>query len=223
MDIEGLGTKIIEQLVDSGVDGATVQTPADLYGLTAEALSRLERMGEKSAANIVAAIERSKDTTLPRFLFALGIPEVGEVTAANLARHFGDIDALARAEQEELEAVPDVGPVVAQHVHEFFRQRDNLKVIEALKHHGVNWPVEEAVADSLPLQGKTFVLTGTLESLTREEARERIEKLGGKVTGSVSAKTNYLVVGSDPGSKLRKAQQLEVAVLDESSLLEVLS
>jgi DNA ligase (NAD+) len=179
-------------------------------------------MGEKSAANIVAAIERSKDTTLPRFLFALGIPEVGEVTAANLARHFGDLDALARAEQEELEAVPDVGPVVAQHVHEFFRQRDNLKVIESLRKHGVNWPIEEAVAASQPLQGKTFVLTGTLESMTREEARERIENLGGKVTGSVSAKTDYLVVGSDPGSKLRKAQQLDVAVLDEERFFQIL-
>ena len=223
MDIEGLGTKIIEQLVDSAIDGTTVETPADLYGLTVDRLSRLERMGEKSAANIVAAIERSKDTTLPRFLFALGIPEVGEVTAANLARHFGDIDALARAEQEELEAVPDVGPVVAQHVHEFFRQRDNRKVIEALRKHGVSWPVEEAMADRLPLQGKTFVLTGTMESMTREEARERIESLGGKVTGSVSAKTDYLVVGSDPGSKLRKAQQLDVALMDEATLLEVLS
>lgn len=223
MDIEGLGSKIIEQLVDSGIGGATVQTPADLYELTADALSRLERMGEKSAANIIAAIERSKDTTLPRFLFALGIPEVGEVTAANLARHFGDIDALARAEQNELEEVPDVGPVVAQHVHEFFRQRDNLKVIEALRKHGVNWPVEDAAADSRPLQGKTFVLTGTLESMTREEARERIESLGGKVTGSVSAKTDYLIVGRDPGSKLRKAQQLDVSVLDEPGLLDVLS
>jgi DNA ligase (NAD+) len=222
MDIEGLGTKIIEQLVDSGIDGATVQTPADLYELTADALARLERMGEKSAANIVAAIGRSKDTTLPRFLFALGIPEVGEVTAANLARHFGDLDALALAEQDELEAVPDVGPVVAQHVHEFFRQRDNLKVIEALRKHGVNWPIEEAAADSRPLQGKTFVLTGTLESMTREEARERIEKLGGKVTASVSAKTDYLVLGSDPGSKLRKAQQLDVAVLDETRFYQLL-
>jgi DNA ligase (NAD+) len=222
MDIEGLGTKIIEQLVDSDVEGARVQTPADLYGLKAEPLSQLERMGEKSATNIVAAIQRSKDTTLPRFLFALGIPEVGEVTAANLARHFGDLDALARAEQEELEAVPDVGPVVAQHVHEFFRQRDNLRVIEALRQHGVNWPIEEATADSLPLQGKTFVLTGALESMTREEARERIENLGGKVTGSVSAKTDYLVVGSDPGSKLRKAQQLNVAVLDEERFFQLL-
>ncbi|MFU8821983.1 MAG: NAD-dependent DNA ligase LigA, partial [Gammaproteobacteria bacterium] len=198
MDIEGLGTKIIEQLVDSGVDETTVRTPADLYHLTAEALSRLERLGEKSAANIVAAIERSKNTTLPRFLFALGIPEVGEVTAANLARYFGDMDALAKAEQDALEAVPDVGPVVAQHVHEFFRQRDNLKVIESLRKHGVSWPVEEAAAGGLPLQGKIFVLTGTLESMTRDEARERIESLGGKVTGSVSAKTDYVVVGSDP-------------------------
>jgi DNA ligase (NAD+) len=180
MDIEGLGTKIIEQLVDSGIDGATVQTPADLYELTADALARLERMGEKSAANIVAAIGRSKDTTLPRFLFALGIPEVGEVTAANLARHFGDLDALALAEQDELEAVPDVGPVVAQHVHEFFRQPENARVIKLLRERGVHWPVESRRAEDLPFQGRTFVLTGSLDAMTRDEARQRIEAAGGE-------------------------------------------
>jgi DNA ligase (NAD+) len=180
-------------------------------------------MGEKSAANLVAAIHRSKDTTLPRFLFALGIPEVGEVTAANLARHFGDIDLLVTAEQDALEAVPDVGPIVAQHVHEFFRQADNLKVIRALRGHGVDWPNEQANAVDLPLAGKTFVLTGTLESMTRDTARERIEKLGGKVTGSVSAKTDYVVAGMEPGSKLRKAQRLGIVVLDEAGFLELLS
>jgi DNA ligase (NAD+) len=223
MDIEGLGAKVIEQLVDQGVEGQLVHTPADIYALTADQLAGLERMGAKSAAKLVAAIHRSKDTTLPRFLFALGIPEVGEVTAANLARHFGDIDLLAGAEQEALEAVPDVGPVVAQHVHEFFRQADNLKVIRELRGHGVNWPTEQANAVDLRLAGKTFVLTGTLESMTRDTARERIESLGGRVTGSVSAKTDYVVAGMEPGSKLRKAQQIGVVVLDEAAFLDLLS
>jgi DNA ligase (NAD+) len=222
MDIEGLGAKMVEQLVEKGVDGQPVHTPADIYALTVDQLAKLERMGEKSAQNLIAAIDRSKSTTLPRFLFALGIPEVGEVTAANLARHFGDIEALIHAEQDELEAVPDVGPVVAQHVHEFFRQQDNLKVIHALTRHGVNWPANEAKEESEPLRDKTFVLTGTLESMTRDEAREHIERLGGKVTGSVSAKTNFLVVGKDPGSKLKKAEQLGVAVLDEAGFLDIL-
>jgi DNA ligase (NAD+) len=222
MDIEGLGAKMVEQLVENGVDGQPVHTPADIYELTVDQLAKLERMGEKSAQNLVAAIDRSKSTTLPRFLFALGIPEVGEVTATNLARHFADIDALIQAERDELEAVPDVGPVVAQHVHEFFRQQDNLKVIHALRLHGVNWPAIEAKEEIEPLRGKTFVLTGTLESMTRDEAGKQIERLGGKVTGSVSAKTSYLVIGKDPGSKLKKAQQLGVAVLDEFELLNLL-
>jgi DNA ligase (NAD+) len=222
MDIEGLGAKLIEQLVENGVEGQVVHSPADIYALKPEQLAGLERMGEKSAANLAAAIQRSKNTTLARFLFALGIPEVGEVTAANLARHFGDIEFLAGAEQDALEAVADVGPVVAQHVHEFFRQADNLKVIEALRSHGVNWPREESEGANLPLAGKTFVLTGTLDSMTRDKAREHIERLGGKVTGSVSTKTDYVVAGTEPGSKLKKAQQLGVAVLDEAGLLDIL-
>ena len=222
MDIEGLGAKLIEQLVEHGVAGQVVNTPADIYALKAEQLAGLDRMGEKSAANLVAAIQRSKNTTLSRFLFALGIPEVGEVTAANLARHFGDIELLSQSEQDELEAVPDVGPVVAQHVHEFFRQADNLKVIAALRSHGVNWPLEASPIADLPLEGRIFVLTGTLKSMTRDEAREHIERLGGKVSSSVSAKTDYVVTGTEPGSKLRKAQQLGVAVLDEAGLLELL-
>lgn len=219
MDIEGLGAKLVEQLVEQGVGDRRIETPADVYALTATQLASLERMGEKSAANLVAAIQRSKSTTLPRFLFALGIPEVGEATAANLARHFGDLGALAQAEVEDLESVPDVGPVVASHVHEFFRQKENLAVIEALRKHGVSWPAaESAKPEALPLDGKTFVLTGTLESMTRDEARERIEQAGGKVTGSVSSKTDYVVVGADPGSKLRKAQELGVEVIDEAGL-----
>lgn len=223
MDIEGLGAKVVEQLVDKGVEGQAVRTAADIYALTAEQLSGLERMGEKSAHNLVDAIDKSKNTTLPRFLFALGIPEVGEVTAANLAQHFGDLDTLVTAETDDLESVPDVGPVVAQHVHEFFRQPENCKVVEALQNHGVNWPVEDRKRESRALDGKTFVLTGSLESMTRDEARARIQQAGGKVTGSVSAKTDYLVVGKDPGSKLKKAEQLGVEVLDETGLLEVLS
>lgn len=220
MDIEGLGAKIVEQLVEKGVEGLEIHTPADIYRLTAEKLATLERMGEKSAENLVAAIERSKNTTFARFLFALGIPEVGEATAANLARHFGQLDALAVAEQSELEAVPDVGPVVAQHVREFFHQPENLAVIRTLREFGVTWPAEKpARDDQLPLSGKTFVLTGTLSSMTREQAREKIEKAGGKVTGSVSAKTDYLVVGAEPGSKLKKAEQLGVAVLDEERFI----
>jgi DNA ligase (NAD+) len=219
MDIDGLGAKLIEQLVEGGANGHAVRTPADLYALSAEHLEGLERMGEKSAQKLVAAIEKSKQTTLGKFLFALGIPEVGEVTAANLARHFGGIEKLAAAEIEDLEAVPDIGPVVAQHVHEFFRQPDNLKVIDGLRRHGVEWPAQQSASAARHLEGKTFVLTGTLSSMTRDEARERIESAGGKVTGSVSARTDYLVVGSDPGSKLKKAEQLGVAVLDEEQLL----
>lgn len=219
MDIEGLGAKLVEQLVEQGVAGKRIETPADIYALTGAELADLERMGEKSAENLVAAIERSKGTTLPRFLFALGIPEVGEATAANLARYFGDLDAIAQADLDALEAVPDVGPVVASHVHEFLRQKENLAVIESLRKHGVHWPAEQpAKADALPLEGKTFVLTGALESMTRDEARERIEHAGGKVTGSVSSKTDYVVAGADPGSKLKKARELGVEVIDEAGL-----
>lgn len=224
MDIEGLGAKLVEQLVEQNSGDQQVRTPADIYTLSSERLAGLERMGEKSARNLIEAIERSKRTTLPRFLFALGIPEVGEATAANLARYFGDLDAVAAAETEDLEAVPDVGPVVARHVHEFFRQPENLSVIKALRANGVQWPKEQVNREAtLPLKGKTFVLTGTLGSMTRDQARERIEAAGGKVTGSVSAKTDYLVVGSDPGSKLKKAQQLGVAVVDEDGLKAVLN
>jgi DNA ligase (NAD+) len=222
MDIEGLGAKIVEQLVEQGIDGGEIHDPADIYALTAEQLAQLERMGEKSARNLVAAIERSKKTTLPRFLYALGIPEVGEVTAATLARHFGDLDALMAAQVDQLEAVADVGPVVAQHVYEFFQQDKNLKVIAALRHHGVSWPTEVPTSGAKPLSNMTFVLTGTLESMTRDEAKKRIEAAGGKVTGSVSKNTDYVVAGADPGSKLKKAEELGVVVLDEPGLLSLL-
>ena len=206
MDIEGLGARIIEQLVEEGVDGKEIQTPADIYALTADELAGLERMGEKSAANLVASINRSKDTSFARFLFALGIPEVGEVTAASLARHFGNIDRLAQAEVEDLEAVPDVGPVIAQHVHEFFKQPHNMDVIAALRARGVDWPAIDSEPEVLPLAGKAFVLTGALETMTRDEARDRIQAAGGKVTGSVSGKTDYVVAGKGSSSKLDKAQ-----------------
>lgn len=219
MDIEGLGAKLIEQLVDTGIDGEIVHSPADLYLLNASSLAGLERMGEKSAVKLIAAIEKSKNTTLPRFLFALGIPEVGEVTAANLAQHFGDVDRIAGADQQELEKVPDIGPVVAQHVHEFFRQPENLRVIQEMRRLGVRWTAVERPCDDLPWRGKTFVITGTLSSMTRDEARGRIQAAGGKVVGSVSSKTDYLVVGEDPGSKLVKAQQLGVGVMDEREFL----
>jgi DNA ligase (NAD+) len=222
MDIEGLGARVVDQLVETGAGDQQVHTPADIYALTVAGLSGLERMGEKSASNLVAAIERSKRTTLARFLFALGIPEVGEATAANLARFFGDLDALAEAEMPDLEAVPDVGPVVARHVHEFFRQPENARVIKLLRERGVHWPAESPKAEGLPLQGRTFVLTGSLEAMTRDEARERIEAAGGKVTGSVSAKTDYVVSGADPGSKLNKAEQLGVKIIDEAEFLQML-
>lgn len=219
MDIEGLGAKVVEQLVDQ----EKIETPADLFTLTVDELSSMERMGRKSAENLVEAISRSKRTTLGRFLFALGIPEVGEVTAANLASHFTDLAELMAAGQDELEAVPDVGPVIAQHVHEFFDQPHNVAIIEALRRNGVSWPAPERKPRAQPLEGKVFVLTGALDSLTRDEARARIEQLGGKVTSSVSRKTNYVVAGSDAGSKLGKAEELGITVLDETAFISMLS
>jgi DNA ligase (NAD+) len=219
MDIEGLGAKVVEQLVDQ----EKVETPADLFTLTVDELSSMERMGRKSAENLVEAISRSKRTTLGRFLFALGIPEVGEVTAANLASHFTDLAELMAAGQDELEAVPDVGPVIAQHVHEFFDQPHNVAIIEALRRNGVSWPAPERKPRAQPLEGKVFVLTGALDSMTRDEARARIEQLGGKVTSSVSRKTNYVVAGSDAGSKLGKAEELGITVLDETAFISMLS
>jgi DNA ligase (NAD+) len=222
MDIDGLGEKIIEQLVEAD----KVESPDDLYRLGAEELAELERMGEKSAENLVAALEKSKETTLDRFLYALGIREVGEATATNLARHFGDLDALMDADQEALEAVPDVGPVVAVHIQAFFAEDRNREVIRALQKLGVTWPKIEAtgaVADSGPFAGKTVVLTGTLQSMTRDEAKDRVRGAGGKVTGSVSKKTDFVVAGENAGSKLEKAQSLGIEVIDEERFAELLS
>src|SRR4051812_20100035 len=219
MDIEGLGKKLIDQLVDAD----RVKTPADLYRLDLPTLSDFERMAEKSATNVLAAIDKSRATTLPRFIFALGIRNVGETTARDLARHFGALEALMQADETALQEAPDIGPVVAQSIVHFFGERHNRDVIAQLRAAGVHWPDEQVVrAAALPLAAKTFVLTGTLPNLTRDEAKQRIEAQGGKVTGSVSKKTDYVVAGADPGSKLDKARELGVAVLDERGLLELL-
>jgi DNA ligase (NAD+) len=220
MDVEGLGDKLVDQLVD----GAVVRTPADIYKLGVAKLAALERMAEKSAANVVAAIEKSKDTTLARFIYALGIRNVGEVTAKDLARHFGSLDALLEADVDQLQEAPDVGPVVAQSIAVFLGQRHNREVIEQLRAAGVRWKEGERAkkATAGPFAGKIVVLTGTLAALTRDEAKDRIESAGGKVTGSVSKKTDYVVAGVEAGSKLDKAKELGVAVLDEKEFLKLL-
>ena len=220
MDIDGLGDKIIEQLVAQDL----VKTPADLYRLTHEQLSSLERMADKSASNIIAALEKSKVTTLPKFLYALGIREVGEVTATSLSSYFGQLDVIHSATVEELEKVPDVGPIVAQHIVAFFELAHNREVIASLKNLGVSWPNVEAVSqDDQALSGKVFVLTGTLSTMGRIEAKEALQLLGAKVTGSVSKKTDYVVAGEDAGSKLKKAQSLGVTVLSEDDLIKLIA
>ena len=219
MDIEGLGDKLVDQLVDADI----VHTPADLYKLGIAALAELERMAEKSATNIVAAIERSRDTTLARFIFALGIRHVGETTAKDLARHFGNLDALIDAGEAALLEVHDVGAVLAQSLLQFFGEPHNREVIAQLRAAGVHWPEESPQrAPAGALVGKTFVLTGTLPTMSREEAKEHIERLGGKVAGSVSKKTTYLVAGADPGSKFDRATELGVVVLDENRFKELI-
>ena len=215
MDIEGLGEKLVEQLVDADI----VRTPADLYRLGLFALANLERMAEKSASNLLEAIERSKTTTLARFIFALGIRNVGESTARDLARHFGALDALLEADEAALLAVPDVGPIVAQCLLQFLAEPHNREVIEQLRAAGIVFPEGEGEAAELgPLAGKTLVLTGTLPQLARDEAKALIEAAGGKVSGSVSRKTHYVVAGSEAGSKLAKAQELAVPIIDEAQL-----
>lgn len=222
MDIEGLGDKLIDQLVDTG----RVHSPADLYDrekLTVDVLAGLERMGEKSAQNLVAAIEASKETTLARFIYALGIRNVGEATARDLAKHFGNLDALLAADVDALQTVPDVGPVVAACIASFLAEEHNLEVIRSLRRAGVAWPEGETLeAGPQWLAGKTLVLTGTLPTLKRDEAKAMIEAVGGKVAGSVSKKTDYVVAGEEAGSKLEKAQELGVAVIDEAGLLKLL-
>ena len=219
MDIEGLGEKLIEQLVNDG----TVSTPADLYSLQATTLAERERMGEKSAQNVIDAIDKSRKTTLPRLLFALGIPQVGESTALALAEQFGSLEKLQQASAEQIEETPDVGPIVSRSVFEFFQSELAKSVVERLARSGVEYPridVKERAA--LPLANLTFVITGTLAGLQREAAEDALRALGAKVSGSVSKKTSFLVVGADAGSKLAKAQSLGVRILDEAALEQIL-
>jgi DNA ligase (NAD+) len=219
MNIEGLGDKLVEQLVDTHI----VNNPAALYKLGLLAIINLERMGEKSAVNLLAAIEHSKHTTLARFIFALGIRNVGEATAKDLAQHFGSLDNLLASDVESLQQVHDVGPVVAQSIADFLAEAHNREVIEQLRACGVHWAEQQPrAASALPFSGKIFVLTGTLAALSREEAKEKLEALGAKVSGSVSKKTDYVVAGVEAGSKLDKAQELGVAVLDEQQFLALL-
>ncbi len=221
MDIEGLGDKLVDQLVDAGV----IDSMANLYDperLNLAALCALDRMGEKSALNLLAAIEHSKTTTLPRFLYALGIRHVGEATAKDLARHFGSIERLMAAPEEALLEVSDVGPIVAASLRHFFDQPQHVAVVQQLQAAGVHWPevVGQASDVPRPLLGKTVVLTGTLPNLSRDEAKALVEAAGGKVSGSVSAKTHFVVAGEAAGSKLEKALSLNVEVLDEAGLLK---
>ncbi|GMR19913.1 MAG: NAD-dependent DNA ligase LigA [Gammaproteobacteria bacterium] len=220
MDIEGLGDKLVEQLDSQGL----IHDVADLYSLNREELAALERMGEKSADNLLASLEISKSTTLPRFLFALGIRQVGEATALVLANRFGGLDELMQADRDALQAVPDVGPVVAESIQAFFHERHNKQVINKLLKAGVNWPVINPAKDTKqPLTGQTYVLTGTLYTMTRSEAKSCLQSLGAKVAGSVSAKTNIVVAGEAAGSKATKAESLGITIIDEAAFRKLLS
>jgi DNA ligase (NAD+) len=220
VEVEGLGEKLVDQLVDAGL----IRTLPDLYRLGFTALATLDRMADKSAQNIVDALEKSKATTLPRFLFGLGIRHVGEATAKALARHFGQIDAIMDATEEQLLKVNDVGPTVAQSIRTFFDQAHNREVVEHLRACGIHWPALDATSDApKPLAGLTFVITGTLPTLGRDAAKDLIEAAGAKVSGSVSKKTSYVLAGTDAGAKLDKARELGVAVLDEAALRQMLA
>jgi DNA ligase (NAD+) len=221
LDIEGLGAKLIEQLVDRD----RLKSTADIYTLQADELAALDRMGEKSAGNIVAAIEKSKETTLARFLYGLGIREVGEATANALANYFGSLERIMQASEDDLKAVEDIGPVVASRIAAFFGESHNRKIIGELVSAGLHWPETEGgkPAEEGALAGKTFVLTGTMSNMTRDEAKAEIQARGGKVSGSVSAKTTFVVAGDKPGSKLKKAESLGIHILDEDALSKLLS
>jgi DNA ligase (NAD+) len=219
LDVDGLGEKIVDQLVEQGL----VRRPSDVFTLDAATLAKLERMGEKSAANLEAALARARETTLTRVLIALGIRHVGSGVAELLAAHFGDMNALVEASQEELEAVPGIGPTIAESVARFFADRHNRAEVERLQSLGVRWPkAARRRARTGPLAGKTLVLTGGLAGMTRDEARERITAAGGHVATSVSKKTDYVVAGEEPGSKLQRAQELGIAVIDEAELARLL-
>jgi DNA ligase (NAD+) len=218
MDIDGLGEALVEQLVEQKL----VTNVADLYRLTAEQLIGLERMGKKSAEKILANVESSRQRPLPRILNGLGIPFVGERTAQFLAEAFGDLDAIAAASEDELQRAEEVGPKVAQSIRRFFEEKRNRALVERLREEGLPFKYDAPKRAGGPLAGLTFVLTGTLASLSREEAKERIEKASGKVAGSVSRKTDFVVAGEEAGSKLVKAQELGVKVIDEAELLRML-
>ena len=218
LDVDGLGDKLVEQLVEVG----HIATVADLYDLQLEALAAMERMGEKSANNLLAALEQSKTTSLARFIYALGIREVGEATARNLAQTFGDIAPLIKADLEQLQAVNDIGPIVAKFIVEFFHQESNQQMVTTLQEKGVVWPVVNIDHSALPLVGLSYVLTGTLNQLTRDQAKGHLQNLGAAVTGSVSKKTHCVVAGASAGSKLKKAETLGIEILDEEGLIEML-
>ncbi|MGE8202609.1 MAG: helix-hairpin-helix domain-containing protein, partial [Variovorax sp.] len=220
VDVDGLGDKLVEQLVDANL----IRTLPDLYKLGFTTLAGLDRMAEKSAKNLVDALEASKKTTLPRFLFGLGIRHVGETTAKDLAKHFGKLDAIMDASEEQLLEVNDVGPVVAQSLRTFFDQPHNREVVEQLRACGLSWEEGEPAARApKPLAGLTFVITGTLPTLSRDEAKDKLEAAGAKVSGSVSKKTHYLVAGEEAGSKLDKARENGVEIIDEARMLEILA
>ena len=220
VEVDGLGDKLVEQLVDANI----IRTLPDLYKLGLTALANLDRMADKSAMNLLSAIEKSKQTTLPRFVFGLGIRHVGEATAKELAKHFGKLDAIMDATEEQLLAVSDVGPIVAKSLRTFFQQPHNREVVEQLRACGVTWEEgEPAAITAKPLSGKTFVITGTLPTLSRDQAKDMLEAAGAKVAGSVSKKTDYLLAGADAGSKLDKARELGVAVIDEPLLMDMLN
>lgn len=218
MDIEGLGDKLVEQLVDENLVGNV----SDVYQLTQEKLENLERMGTKSAENLLDQLDKRKKTTFNRFLYALGIREVGEATAKQLAQHFKNLQAIQAANEESLQSISDIGPIVAKHIYHFFHEPHNHKIIDALLKAGIHW---EAVKknEHLPLTDQTFVITGTLDHYSRDEAKEYLEKLGAKVTNSISSKTNYLIAGKDPGSKLKKARSLKVSILNEEDFEKLLN
>lgn len=220
MNIDGLGDKLVEQLVDEGL----IHTIADLYQLNIESLINLERMAEKSAKNLVASLEKSKTTTLARFVFALGIHSIGETTAQTLVNHFSTLENIMNANEEKLLAVSDVGPIVAENLLTFFKQEHNIEVVEQLIAVGISWPkIKKKSVDEQPLAGKTFVVTGTLETMGRNDAKAALQELGAKVSGSVSKKTDYVIVGENAGSKATKAADLGVATLDEKALIELLA
>jgi DNA ligase (NAD+) len=220
LDVDGLGGKLIEQLVANH----RIKTPADLYHLEKEELAGMDRMGEKSAENLIRSIGNSKNTTLSRFLYGLGIREVGDATAGSLAAHFGKLVAIMAADEASLQTVTDVGPVVAARIHSFFAEIHNQQVIESLLESGLTWPESDPAprTENGPLFGKTIVLTGSLSNMTRDEAKEKIQAAGGKVTGSVSKNTDLVVFGDNAGSKLTKAQKLEIETIDEASLQKLL-